>query len=47
MATYPIRLFGDPALKQRSREVAELDLAAHGRIALEPREGDEIQSSGR
>ena len=25
MATYPIRLFGDPALKQRSREVAELD----------------------
>ncbi len=25
MATYPIRLFGDPALKQRSREVGELD----------------------
>lgn len=25
MATYPIRLFGDPVLKQRSREVAELD----------------------
>ncbi|HEX2737097.1 MAG TPA: peptide deformylase [Acidimicrobiia bacterium] len=25
MATYPIRLFGDPVLKQQSREVAELD----------------------
>ncbi len=25
MATYPIRLFGDPVLKQPSREVAELD----------------------
>ncbi|MCZ7526083.1 MAG: peptide deformylase [Acidimicrobiia bacterium] len=25
MATYPIRLFGDPVLKQRSREVEELD----------------------
>ena len=25
MATYPIRVFGDPVLKQRSREVDELD----------------------
>lgn len=25
MVTYPVRLFGDPVLKQRSREVEELD----------------------
>jgi peptide deformylase len=29
VASYPIRLFGDPVLKQRAREVEELDGALH------------------
>ncbi|HEX6311617.1 MAG TPA: peptide deformylase [Acidimicrobiia bacterium] len=33
MVTYPIRLFGDPVLKQRSREVRELDAGLAGLVA--------------
>ena len=32
MVTYPVRLFGDPVLKQRSREVEELDGSLAGLV---------------